>query len=77
MGQGKPQTFSETLLILEYNLCQSYTALSPYSVDRMRYTEVMEMYGDLRRIQIELERQREIENDPNRPKFIPATTNDW
>ena len=70
----------ESLFTMSHNLCKEYPALSPFAVDDMGYGDVVDLYVDVRRLQIS--QKKEMENNSGRKKnkgkdiYIPAG-DDW
>lgn len=62
----------ETLFTLSYQLCKEFPAITPYDVDEQTYESVIELYADVRRMQLRETKQ----NDPNRVIRRPAG-DDW
>lgn len=50
------------MFIISHQICKEYPALSPYDIDDRRFTDVIGLYKDVRRMQI---REKKA-NDPNR-----------
>lgn len=53
---------SDILFTINHQLCKEYPALSPYDVDARAFVRVIDLYADVRRMQIREKKQ----NDPNR-----------
>lgn len=49
--------------MIEHNLCQLYGGLTPIGLDNQSFKEVIELYADVRRMQI---REKAKENKPIR-----------
>ena len=69
----------ESLFTMSHNLCKEYPALSPFAVDDMGYGDVVDLYADVRRLQIS--QKKEMDNSgrkKNKGKdiYIPAG-DDW
>ena len=63
----KIPTFAESLFYMECNLSSEFPHLDPLTLDRCGFIDVMELYINTRKMQMER----------GTPKMIPATTNDW
>lgn len=61
----------ETLFVLEYNLTKEFPALSPFDIEESAFEEIIELYADVRTVQIRAEK----ENDPDRVIRRPAGNN--
>lgn len=64
--------FHEMLFIVEHQLCREFHALSPFDVENRPYHDVIKLYADVRKMQIDTARR----NDPNRVIRRPAS-DDW
>lgn len=62
----------QSLFELGYQLCKEFPALTPYEVDRQPYCKVIELYSDIRTMQL----REKKKNDPNRVIRRPAG-DDW
>lgn len=62
----------EILFQISYQLCREFNALSPYEIDERTFDEVVDLYADMRTLQIGT-RER---SDPNRVVRRPAG-DDW
>lgn len=65
----------EALFNLSYQLCKEFPALTPYDVDEKAYCKVIELYADIRAMQIR-ENKEKKKDDPNRIIRRPAG-DDW
>ena len=54
------------LFVLESQLCEKYHALSPFDVEQRKYIEIIDLYADVRRMQMREEKVQKILSDPNR-----------
>lgn len=70
----KIPTFAESLFYMECNLSSEFPHLDPLTLDKCGFIDVMELYINTRKMQMERETQQE---NADKPKMIPATTNDW
>lgn len=61
----------ETLFVLEYNLTKEFPALSPFDIEKSVFEEIIELYADVRMVQIRAEK----ESDPDRVIRRPAGNN--
>lgn len=59
------------LFTINYQLCKEFPAFTPYDVDERSFVSVIELYADVRRLQI---REKKL-NDPNRVIRRPASDN--
>lgn len=50
--------------MLEYNLCKEFPSLTPLSIEKEGFYDIIDLYIDLRNLQI----QQEIENNKNTKK---------
>jgi len=53
---------------INYQLCKEFPALTPYEIDDRTFVEVIDLYADVRALQIREEKL----NDPNRVIRRPA-----
>jgi hypothetical protein len=63
---------AETLFELEHSISQMYSSLSPLSIDREPFVEVIELFADLTK----LTKHEKKMSDPNRVIRRPAG-DDW
>lgn len=57
---------------LNYQLCKEFPALTPYEIDSKPFDKVIELYSDIRTMQLREKKQ----SDPNRVIRRPAG-DDW
>ena len=51
--------------MLNYQLCKEFPALTPYDIDEKPYGEVIDLYSDVRTLQINAEKRNpSISNEP-------------
>lgn len=62
----------QLLFTIEYSLTKEYPALSPFEIEERSFFQVIDLFADTRRIQIEDKKTR----DPNRIIRRPAG-DDW
>lgn len=64
----------ETLFDLNYQLCKEFPAMTPYDVEDKPFCRVIELYADVRRVQI---KERKKIETPEKEKIIrrPASDN--
>ena len=48
----------ETMFLIEHNLCTMYAGLTPFVIECESFHNVIELYADVRRMQIREERQK-------------------
>ena len=63
---------SDLLFVIEYNLAKEFPALSPFEIENRSFFEIIDLYSDVRKIQIEVKK----EENPNRVIRRPAG-DDW
>lgn len=67
---GDDAPLSETLFQMGHNLCTIYS-ISPFDIDGRRFSEVVELYADVRRMQIREEKNTiQIEKGGRTQKVI-------
>ena len=73
----------KSLFDLEYVICKEFAALTPFTIDEMEYQSVIELFADLRDMQIRNEKKnpdRSRHNFPGRKEddviYRPAG-DDW
>ena len=57
---------------MSYQLCKEFPALTPYELDNRRFKDVIDLYVDVRQMQIRTKKN----SDPNRVIRRPAG-DDW
>jgi hypothetical protein len=62
----------ELLFTIEYSLTKEYPALSPFDIEERSFFQVIDLFADTRRAQIQIKK----ESDPNRVIRRPAG-DDW
>lgn len=62
----------QILFSIEYSLTKEYPALSPFDIEDRSYFDVIDLFADTRRTQIQVKK----ETDPNRIIRRPAG-DDW
>lgn len=70
--EREPLSVGDLLFHINYQICKEFPALSPYDVDARTFIEVIDLFCDLRKLQI---RQAAM-NDPDRVIRRPAG-DDW
>lgn len=61
---------------MSHNLCKEYPALSPVEVDNMAYVEVLDLYIDVRTMQIDNKPEDSKVKKKDNATYVPAG-DDW
>ena len=54
---------SELLFVVEYNLAKEFPALSPFEIEDKAFFEIVDLYSDMRRMQIQF--KKDMITDPD------------
>lgn len=60
---------------MSHNLCKEYPALSPFEVDDMSYSDVIDLYSDIRTMQIS-DNKKSKKKETGKKIYVPAG-DDW
>lgn len=68
------------LFSINYNLCKEFPAFTPYEIDNTAFHDVIKLYGEVRQMQINNNKQIEKVSNPNKPNTdtrirVPAGDN--
>lgn len=64
--------------MINYQLCKEFPAYTPYMIDESVYSEVIDLYSDLRRLQISEKKNTKVDKHGNVEKVIRKRAgNNW